>query len=135
MTARAPGGRLSPGAATLLSVALAGCTMPPAPFGSRDPRVVIAPDAKLVAGPPIVTRGDSGLEVSLELENPTPSDMAVLVTTDWFDAAGRPVETVMSLPRRVTVPRFADSFVRGIAPTTSVSGFRIHVEPDPAIGP
>jgi hypothetical protein len=118
------------------AVAVMSCTAPPPPERpAGDPRVFITPDLPLAAAAPIVSRGVSGLEVSLRLLNPTPVDFAVLATTDWIDAAGRPVDTVISRPRRITVPRFGDATVQSTAPKESVSDFRIRIEPDPTFVP
>lgn len=87
----------------------------------------------VLADVPIVSRDNGLLSLSLRLENPTAKDIKVVTITDWMDGAGRPVATVMSTPRHVTVPRYGDTFLSGVAPRGDIVSFHVRVEPDPTV--
>jgi uncharacterized protein YcfL len=116
----------------MLALALAACAAPPAPPASVDPRVVIVPGLPITTGAPLVTKQSGMLRVTATLANGTPQDIPVLATTDWIDPQGRSIASVVSRPRRLTVPRFGDAVLDSIAPRASATGFRIRVELDPA---
>lgn len=102
------------------------CTPPPL---LGDPRVVLTPDANVLADAPIVVEG-ALLSVSVRLVNPSNRDRPVIETTDWKDAAGQPIRTLLSAPQRLTVPRYGDAEILAVAPTPNAVQFRIRVEPD-----
>jgi hypothetical protein len=54
----------------------------------------------------------------------------VLASTEWTDAAARPISSSMSVPRRMTVPRFGDALVDSLAPRADAVNFRVTVAPD-----
>lgn len=101
----------------------------PTPAPPRDLRVMLTPDAGVYADAPHVVPGTL-LEASLRLVNPSPQDRPVVQTTDWIDAAGLIIQTLLSTPQRLTVPRYGDAVIRVIAPTPAAVQFRIRVEPD-----
>lgn len=109
----------------------AGCAAPPspAPLPPTDPRVFLTPDAGVLADPPLVVPGTL-MRATVRLVNPSPSDRPIIETTDWVNAAGLPIRTLLSAPQRLTVPRFGDSTVEVIAPNASAVQFRVRVEPD-----
>ena len=110
-----------------LALLAASCAAPPPP---TDPRVVIVPSAGVVADPPIVAVEGDLLRVSVRLVDPAGADARVMAQTDWFDAMGRPLPSVMSAPQRMVVPALGDAWVRGVAPNGAATGFRLRVEPD-----
>jgi uncharacterized protein YcfL len=112
--------------AAAVAVAVAGCAAPPPP---ADPYVQVTPDAGINAEQTIVA-ADAPLRASIRLVNSTGVDRPVLHTTDWNDAAGMPVPTLLSAPQRLTVPRYGDATIRLIAPTSTAVQFRVRVEPD-----
>ena len=123
--------RLVRAAGFALAAGLAACAPPAPPRAvSLDPRVAITPDAAVFADAPIMGMQSSLLSVSVRLSNPRGADVPVLQTMDWIDAAGVPIRSVMSAPRRMTVPRFGDATVQGIAPSPAARDFRLRVEPD-----
>lgn len=89
----------------------------------------LAPDAGVFADPAVVLAGPL-LRASVRLVNPSSTDRAVLQTTDWVNASGLPVRTLLSAPQRLTVPRFGDATISVIAPNAAASQFRVRVEPD-----
>lgn len=110
----------------LLGVVLTTACTPPPP---GDPRVYLTPDAGIYADPPIVAAGPP-LRASVRLVNPGSSDRPVLQSTDWANADGMPVRSLLSLPQRLTVPRYGDATIELIAPNPAALQFRVRVEPD-----
>ena len=106
---------------------VAGCAPPPPQ--PADPYVYLTPDAGVYAEPTIMA-AEAPLRASIRLLNPTGVDRPVLQTTEWNDAAGLPVPTLLSAPQRLTVPRFGDATIRLIAPNPAAVQFRVRVEPD-----
>lgn len=106
---------------------MAACTT--APIASGDPRVSVTPDARVFAEDLIVVEG-SPLRVSVRLVNTSGIDRPVIETTDWRNAAGQPIRSLMSAPQRLTVPRHGDAAISKIAPNADAVQFRIRVEPD-----
>jgi hypothetical protein len=119
-----------PAALLPLAVALFACAAPPPP-PPADPRVFLSPGLPLIADAPNVSSENGLLRVVLHISNGTDRDVPVLVTTEWVDGASRPLRSVMSAPRRVTVPRFRDVTVDSLALAANAAGFRVSVEPDP----
>jgi uncharacterized protein YcfL len=89
----------------------------------------LTPDAAVLADPPVVTE-EPPLRAAIRLVNPTTADRPVLQTTDWFNAEGMSVRTLLSSPQRLTVPRHGDATIRLIAPNPTAVQFRTRVEPD-----
>lgn len=119
--------------ALALALALSACSPPPPPPPppqAVDPRVSVAPGMPLAVGNPQVSTQNGLMRTTLALRNVTDRDLPILVTTDWLDAQGRPMPTVMSLPQRMTVPRYGDAVVDSLAPHPSAAGFHIRLEPD-----
>jgi hypothetical protein len=114
----------------LLAVAAAaltaGCAAPPP---AADPYVYLTPDAGVSAKPTIVAP-EAPLRASIRLVNPTGADRPVLQTTEWNNAAGSPVPTLLSAQQRLTVPRFGDATIQLIAPNATAIQFHVRVEPD-----
>ncbi len=104
----------------------AGCTSIPPP---ADPYVQVTPDAGVVAEPALVAP-ETPLRASIRLVNRSAVDRPVLQTTDWNDAGGLPVRSLLSAPQRLTVPRFGDATILLIAPNPAAVQFRVRVEPD-----
>ncbi|MBC7800004.1 MAG: hypothetical protein H7Z10_05235 [Gemmatimonadaceae bacterium] len=115
--------------AAAIMMLVAGCTPPPPPAPPGDPRVFLTPDAGVFADPPIVAFGPE-LRGSVRLVNPGPNDRPVIQTTEWANASGMPVRSLLSTPQRLTVPRFGDATIQVIAPSRAAVQFRIRVEPD-----
>jgi hypothetical protein len=110
------------------SVALAaGCVGPTA--APSDPRIFLTPDVAVLADPPVVSLGPP-LRASIRLVNPSSADRPVLQTTDWVNAAGMPLRTLLSTPQRLTVPGYGDTTIRLIAPSPLAVQFHTRVEPD-----
>jgi uncharacterized protein YcfL len=105
---------------------LVGCTSLPPP---ADPYVRVTPDAGVVAEPALVA-ALTPMQASIRLVNTSSVDRPVLQTTDWNDAAGLPVRSLLSAPQRLTVPRFGDATILLIAPSPAAVQFRVRVEPD-----
>lgn len=110
---------------------VAGCAAPPPPPPPppSDPRVFLTPDVGVFADPPIVAYGPQ-LRASVRLVNPYAADRPVIQTTEWANASGMPVRSLLSTPQRLTVPRFGDATIQIIAPNPAAVQFRIRVEPD-----
>jgi uncharacterized protein YcfL len=105
---------------------------PPPPAAPLDLRVRMAPDVLLASGSPVVVPQADGLQrVSLVLANPFAQDRPVMQRIEWFDVEGQPVSSNLSSPRRMTVPRFGEAVVTGIAPQPRAVSFRIVIERDP----
>ncbi len=111
------------------------CAPPPAaslpPRASADPRVTVTDGSGVFAGPPLVTREGGLLRLSVRLENPWPMDARIVQTTDWFEASGHPIRSLLSAPQVLTVAAHGDAVVERIAPRPEAVDFRMHVEPDP----
>ena len=75
------------------------------------------------------------LRAAVRLVNPSGMDRPVVQTTDWVNAAGMPVRSLLSTPQRLTVPRYGDATIQVIAPNPAALQFRIRVEPDVAAFP
>lgn len=120
------------GGAVLALLSACAPPEPPAPALPLDPRVSMAPDVLLASGSPVVVPQANGLQrISLVLANPSAQDRPVMHRVEWFDAEGQPWPTNLSSPRRMTVPRFGEAFVTGIAPHARAVSFRIVIERDP----
>jgi hypothetical protein len=115
-------------AAPLLAFALAACAPPPPP---GDPRVTLVPGLPLTADVPNVSTENGLLRVVVVLSNRTDRDVAVLAMAEWTDEAARPLRSVMSAPRRLTVPRFGNANLDSLAPNSAAAGFHVNVQPDP----
>jgi hypothetical protein len=112
----------------LASVTLAtGCVAPVAP--PSDPRVFLSPEAAVPADPPVVLPGPP-LRASIRPVNPSNADRPVLQTTDWVNAAGILLRTLLSTPQRLTVPGYGDATILLIAPSPLAVQFHTRVEPD-----
>jgi uncharacterized protein YcfL len=112
--------------AAACAASIAGCAASPPP---ADPNVTLTPDAGLIAEPTIVV-AEAPMRASIRLVNTSGVDRPVLQTTDWNDAAGLPVRSLLSAPQRLTVPRFGDATILLIAPNPAAVQFRLRVEPD-----
>ena len=112
----------------LLLSALSACVAPPAP-PVRDPRVQLTPDLGLLADPVVMAPGP-GVRGQVRLVNPSSTDRSVIQTTEWASATGMPVRSILSSPRRLTVPRFGDAVIEVIAPNPQAIRFQVRVEPD-----
>jgi uncharacterized protein YcfL len=93
--------------------------------------VTVTDGSGVVAGPPLVTREGGLLRLSVRLENPWPTDARIILTTNWSEASGQPIRSLLSAPRTLTVAAHADAIVERIAPRPEAVDFRMHVEPDP----
>jgi hypothetical protein len=60
----------------------------------------------------------------------TASDLPVKQTTMWFNSIGQIINTLLSRPERMIVPRFGDAYVELIAPTPDALMFQVRVEAD-----
>lgn len=118
------------GWALVSALALSACASPVQSQQRLDPRVSVAPDVMLSVSKPNVSKQNGLMRVTLALHNTTGYDVPVLVETDWFDAQNRPIPTVMSLPERLTVPRYGDAVVDSLAPRPAAFGFHIRLESD-----
>jgi uncharacterized protein YcfL len=105
----------------------AGCAASPPP---GDPYVYLTPDAGVSAEPTVFAAEAPLRRASIRLVNPTGVDRPVIQTTEWNDAAGLPVPTLLSAPQRLTVPRFGDATIHLIAPNPTAVQFRVRVESD-----
>ncbi len=109
---------------------VAGCQPPPQPL-SVDPRVSVRPDAGVVVANPLaVSTTPTGItDVSIELQNRTPRDLAVNCTVDWFDAQGHPAGGLSAVPTRVAVGAYAADFCRTVSPSPAARAFRVAITP------
>jgi len=99
------------------------------PLPPPDTRVYVTPDAGVYADPAILRPGYP-IQGSVRLINPTSTDLAIKQTTDWFDASGLHITTVLSAPERMVVPRLGDAYIKLVAPTPNAVQFQVRVEPD-----
>lgn len=113
----------------------AACAAPPAalppPRASADPRVSVVEGSSVFAGVPVLTREGGLLRLSVRLENPLPTDARIVQTTDWFEASGQPIRSLLSSPQQLTVPAHGDAIIERVAPRSDAADFRMRVEPDP----
>jgi hypothetical protein len=108
-----------------------GCAAPQSP-APTDPRVAIAPGAAALAvGEPRVSlAADGRMQVAVYLQNPGGADVPVRHLTDWLDAAGRPIATLQSRPRFMSVPRFGSAIIDVEAPSRQARDFRMRIDID-----
>jgi hypothetical protein len=120
---------VTPRAALALTLAVAGCAAPPP--ASSDPRVVVLPNAEVVAPqPPHLSVNATGItHVSVGLVNPTGHDVVVESTTDWFDNNQHAVGGLLSAPKRLAVPRLGTASVESVSPGPNAVSFQIHIAP------
>ena len=67
---------------------------------------------------------------TVELRNKGQMDVPVRHLTDWLSVEGRPVASLQSRPRFLTVPQFGVAVIEADAPNTTAQRFRIQIEPD-----
>ena len=119
-------------AALMLPLALLSCAAPPPLPPPTDPRISLAPGLPISADAPSVSTTNGMMRVAVLLSNGTDRDVPVITTTEWIDAAAQPMRSVMSAPRRMTIPRFGDATIDSLAPRSDAVGFRVNVAPDSA---
>ncbi len=117
--------------ALLLPLALATCAAPQSP-PLADPRIFLVPGLPISADAAGVSVENGLMRVAVRLSNRTDRDVPVLVMTEWTDREARPMRSVTSRPRRLTVPRFGDAAIDSLAPGSNAADWRMSVEPDTA---
>ena len=115
--------------ALLLVLLASGCA--PAPPLSVDSRITVLPQSGvIVAYPPLVTVDAHGItDVSIELRNPSPHDVAVNCIVDWFGSNGQPVGGLSAQPSRISVGAYAAEFCRTVSPNPGARVFRAAINP------
>lgn len=115
-----------------LPLGFGGCAAPPPP-APTDLRLLIHPALNdlLQISPPNETRGSDGrVLATVELRNRGQTDVPIRHLTDWLTVEGRPVASLQSRPRFLTVPQFGVAVIEADAPNTTAQRFRIQIEPD-----
>lgn len=100
-----------------------------APIVAVDPRVEIAPDTGVVLDL-IQVDAFGPIRGNIRLINTTGSDLPIKQTTTWFSSIGQIINTLLSKPEKMVVPRFGDAYVDLIAPTPDAVMFKVRVEAD-----
>ena len=68
-------------------------------------------------------------DVSIELRNPSPHDVAVSCIVDWFERNGQPATGLTAQPTRVSVGAYAAEFCRTVSPDPGARVFRAAINP------
>jgi hypothetical protein len=67
---------------------------------------------------------------NIRLINTTSTDLPIKQTTTWFNSVGQNINTLLSKPEKMVVPRFGDAYVDLIAPTPDAVMFKVFVDAD-----
>ena len=104
-----------------------GCGI--APTVVVDPRVEITPNTG-VSLDRIQVNAIGPVRGNIRLINSTSTDLPIKQTTTWFNSIGQMINTLLSRPEKMIVPRFGDAYVELIAPTPDAVMFQVRVEAD-----
>ena len=110
-----------------LVVLLSGCGT--APTVAVDPRVQIAPNTNVILDR-IQVNAIGPVRGNVRLINTMDADLPIKQTTTWFNSIGQNINTLLSRPEKMIVPRFGDAYVELIAPTPDAVMFQVRVEAD-----
>lgn len=110
-----------------LLVLCGGCGT--APTVAVDPRVEIAPNTGVILDL-IQVNAIGPIRGNIRLINTTGTDLPIKQTTTWFSSIGQVINTLLSKPEKMVVPRFGDAYVDVIAPTPDAVMFKVRVEAD-----
>ena len=94
-----------------------------------DPRVEITPNTGVILDR-IQVNAIGPVRGNIRLINSTSTDLPIKQTTTWFNSIGQMINTLLSRPEKMIVPRFGDAYVELIAPTPDALMFRVRVEAD-----
>ena len=100
-----------------------------APTVAIDPRVQIAPNTNVILDR-IQVNAIGPVRGNIRLINMTATDLPIKQTTMWFNSIGQNINTLLSRPEKMVVPRFGDAYVELIAPTPDAVMFQVRVEAD-----
>ena len=104
-----------------------GCGI--APTVVVDPRVEITPNTGVILDR-IQVNAIGPVRGNIRLINTTGTDLPIKQTTTWFNSIGQNINTLLSRPEKMIVPRFGDAYVELIAPTPDALMFQVRVEAD-----
>jgi hypothetical protein len=110
-----------------LLVLCSGCGT--APTVVVDPRVEITPNTGVILDR-IQVNAIGPVRGNIRLINTTGTDLPIKQTTTWFNSIGQNINTLLSRPEKMIVPRFGDAYVELIAPTPDAMMFQVRVEAD-----
>jgi hypothetical protein len=94
-----------------------------------DPRVEITPNTGVILDR-IQVNAIGPVRGNIRLINSTSTDVPIKQTTTWFNSIGQVINTLLSRPEKMIVPRFGDAYVELIAPTPDAVMFQVRVEAD-----
>ena len=94
-----------------------------------DPRVEITPHTGVILDR-IQVNAIGPVRGNIRLINTTGTDLPIKQTTTWFNSIGQNINTLLSRPEKMIVPRFGDAYVELIAPTPDALMFKVRVEAD-----
>jgi hypothetical protein len=94
-----------------------------------DPRVEITPNTGVILDR-IQVNAIGPVRGNIRLINSTSTDVPIKQTTTWFNSIGQVINTLLSRPEKMIVPRFGDAYVELIAPTPDALMFQVRVEAD-----
>ena len=94
-----------------------------------DPRVEITPNTGVILDR-IQVNAIGPVRGNIRLLNTTGTDLPIKQTTTWFNSIGQYINTLLSRPEKMIVPRFGDAYVELIAPTPDAVMFQVRVEAD-----
>ena len=94
-----------------------------------DPRVEITPNTGVILDR-IQVNAIGPVRGNIRLINSTSTDLPIKQTTTWFNSIGQMINTLLSRPEKMIVPRFGDAYVELIAPTPDAVMFQVRVEAD-----
>lgn len=100
-----------------------------APTVAVDPRVEIAPNTGVILDR-IQVNVIGTVRGNIRLINTTGTDLPIKQTTTWFNSVGQNINTLLSKPEKMVVPRFGDAYVDLIAPTPDAVMFQVFVDAD-----
>ena len=100
-----------------------------APIVVVDPRVEIAPNTGVILDR-IQVNAVGTVRGNIRLINTTGTDLPIKQTTTWFNSVGQNINTLLSKPEKMVVPRFGDAYVDLIAPTPDAVMFQVFVDSD-----
>ena len=94
-----------------------------------DPRVEITPNTGVILDR-IQVNAVGPVRGNIRLINTTGTDLPIKQTTTWLNSIGQIINTLLSRPEKMIVPRFGDAYVELIAPTPDAVMFQVRVEAD-----
>jgi len=94
-----------------------------------DPRVEITPNTGVILDR-IQVNAIGPVRGNIRLINTTDTDLPIKQTTTWFNAIGQNINTLLSRPEKMIVPRFGDAYVELISTTPDALMFQVRVEAD-----